>query len=235
MEPAPSRLELSPLNFLRRNAQALGERPAVVHGERRLNYFELEERCKRLATALRDRGELNLHPIHPYGLTETYGPIMGCSWQPQWDELELEERGRLLARQGHTYNGADLVRVVDDDMRDVARDGETVGEVVMRGNSVMTGYHGQDDKTADPFRHGWFHSGDLAVWHLDGYVELRDRSKTSSSPAGRTSRASRSSRRSPNIGRSSNQRWWRCRMRNGASVRKRSWSSRRARNPVSRT
>lgn len=121
--------------------------------------------------------ELNLHPIHLYGLTETYGPAMGCSWQPQWDGLELEEQARLLARQGHTYNGADLVRVVDDDDEDVPRDGESVGEVVMRGNSIMAGYHGQDDKTEKAFRGGWFHSGDLAVWHPDGYVELRDRSK----------------------------------------------------------
>jgi len=121
--------------------------------------------------------ELNLHPIHLYGLTETYGPVMGCSWQPQWDELELEEQARLLSRQGYTYNGSDLVRVVDDDTQDVPRDGETVGEVVMRGNSIMAGYHGQDAKTDAAFHGGWFHSGDLAVWHSDGYVELRDRSK----------------------------------------------------------
>ena len=126
---------------------------------------------------LRRMRELNLHPIHLYGLTETYGPVMGCSWQPQWDELEVEDQAKLLARQGHTYNGADLVRVVDDELRDVPRDGETVGEVVMRGNSVMIGYHGQDEKTDEAFRGGWFHSGDLAVWHPDGYVELRDRSK----------------------------------------------------------
>ncbi len=126
---------------------------------------------------LKKMHELNLHPIHLYGLTETYGPVMGCSWQPQWDELDVEEQARLLSRQGYTYNGADLVRVVDDDIDDVPRDGETVGEVVMRGNSVMAGYHGQDDKTEEAFRGGWFHSGDLAVWHPDGYVELRDRSK----------------------------------------------------------
>jgi fatty-acyl-CoA synthase len=122
-------------------------------------------------------GELNLHPIHLYGLTETYGPIMGCSWQPQWDESDLEERARLLSRQGHTYNGANLVRVVDDDMNDVQRDGKTVGEVVMRGNGVMLGYHNMPEETEEAFRGGWFHSGDLAVWHPDGYVELRDRSK----------------------------------------------------------
>jgi fatty-acyl-CoA synthase len=121
--------------------------------------------------------ELNLHPIHLYGLTETYGPVMSCSWHPNWDDEPLEDQARLLSRQGHTYNGSDLVRVVDKEMRDVPRDGETVGEVVMRGNSVMTGYHGQPDATEEAFRGGWFHSGDLAVWHPDGYVDLRDRAK----------------------------------------------------------
>src|SRR5262245_22812675 len=121
--------------------------------------------------------ELNLHPIHLYGLTETYGPVMGCSWQPQWDEHELDEQAKLLARQGHTYNGSDLVRVVDENMEDVPRDAATIGEVVMRGNSVLTGYHNRPDATEEAFRGGWFHSGDLAVWHPDGYVELRDRSK----------------------------------------------------------
>jgi fatty-acyl-CoA synthase len=126
---------------------------------------------------LRRMQELNLHPIHLYGLTETYGPIMGCSWQPQWDEQPLDERARLLSRQGHTYNGSDLVRVVGEDMQDVPRDGQTLGEVVMRGNSVMTRYHNKPEETEEAFRGGWFHSGDLAVWHPDGYVELRDRSK----------------------------------------------------------
>jgi fatty-acyl-CoA synthase len=126
---------------------------------------------------LKKMGELNLHPIHLYGLTETYGPIIGCSWQPQWDEHDVEERARLLARQGHTYNGANLVRVVDDEMNDVQRNGDAVGEVVMQGNSVMIGYHNMLEETAEAFRGGWFHSGDLAVWHSDGYVELRDRSK----------------------------------------------------------
>ncbi|HWT23267.1 MAG TPA: acyl--CoA ligase family protein [Solirubrobacteraceae bacterium] len=128
-------------------------------------------------TILSQMRDLNLHPIHLYGLTETYGPVMGCSWQPQWDELPLEEQARVLSRQGHTYNGADLVRVVDEDMNDVPRDGETVGEVVMRGNSVMLRYHNKEEETDEAFRGGWFHSGDLAVWHPDGYVDLRDRAK----------------------------------------------------------
>ena len=72
---------------------------------------------------------------------------------------------------------ADLVRVVDDRMQDVPLDGETLGEVVMRGNNVMKGYFEQPDATAEAFRGGWFHSGDLAVWHPDGYIELRDRKK----------------------------------------------------------
>jgi fatty-acyl-CoA synthase len=128
-------------------------------------------------TLLKKMRELNLHPIHLYGLTETYGPVMGCSWQPQWDELDLDEQAKLLARQGYTYNGSDLVRVVDENMDDVPRDGESVGEVIMRGNSILTGYHNKPDETEEAFKGGWFHSGDVAVWHPDGYVELRDRSK----------------------------------------------------------
>jgi fatty-acyl-CoA synthase len=81
------------------------------------------------------------------------------------------------ARQGQGYVLADLVRVVDDKMNDVPMDAETLGEVVMRGNNVMKGYFEQPDATAEAFRGGWFHSGDLAVWHPDGYIELRDRKK----------------------------------------------------------
>jgi fatty-acyl-CoA synthase len=121
--------------------------------------------------------EVNLHPIHLYGLTETYGPIMACSWHPEWDELSNDEQAKLLARQGHTYSGANDVRVVDDEMNDVPRDGTTVGEVVMRGNSVMVGYHNKPEETEEAFKGGWFHSGDLAVWDENGYVELRDRAK----------------------------------------------------------
>jgi fatty-acyl-CoA synthase len=84
---------------------------------------------------------------------------------------------RKAARQGQGYVVADLVRVVDDGMRDVPMDAETLGEVVMRGNNVMKGYFEQPDASAEAFRGGWFHSGDLAVWHPDGYVELRDRKK----------------------------------------------------------
>jgi fatty-acyl-CoA synthase len=120
---------------------------------------------------------LNLRPIHVYGLTETYGPITVCEWHPEWDALSNEEQARLLARQGQSYVGADEIRVVNDRMEDVPRDAETMGEVIMRGNNVMKGYYDQPEATAEAFRGGWFHSGDLAVRHPDGYVELRDRKK----------------------------------------------------------
>ncbi|MCC7105854.1 MAG: long-chain-fatty-acid--CoA ligase [Chloroflexi bacterium] len=121
--------------------------------------------------------------VHVYGLTETYGPHTVCETQPGWGELPPEQRARLKARQGQGYAIADLARVVDpsagseEALRDVPRDGQTMGEVVMRGNNVMKGYFNQPEATAEAFRGGWFHSGDLGVWHEDGYIELRDRKK----------------------------------------------------------
>ena len=121
--------------------------------------------------------ELNLRTVHVYGLTETYGPITVCPVLEDWDELPLEQRAMLLARQGQAYPSADLIRVVDENMRDIPRDGHTMGEVVMRGNNVMSGYFADQAATEKAFRGGWFHSGDLAVWHPDGNIELRDRGK----------------------------------------------------------
>lgn len=120
---------------------------------------------------------LNFRPIHVYGLTETYGPITICEWHPEWNELPTEDQSRLLARQGQNYLVADEIRVVDDQMRDVPKDRQTIGEVIMHGNNVMKGYYAQPEATAEAFRGGWFHSGDLAVVHPDGYIELRDRKK----------------------------------------------------------
>jgi fatty-acyl-CoA synthase len=121
--------------------------------------------------------ELNLRPVHVYGLTETYGPHTVCEWRPEWDALPDEERAERAARQGQAYVIFDLVRVVDDKMVDVRQDGETLGEVIMRGNNVMKGYFEQPDATVEAFRGGWFHSGDIGVWHPDGNIELRDRKK----------------------------------------------------------
>jgi fatty-acyl-CoA synthase len=115
--------------------------------------------------------------IHVYGLTETYGPYTVCQWQPGWIDEEPHERARLLARQGVAMVIADPIRVVDDEGRDVPRDGATMGEIVMSGNDVMKGYFADPDGTAHALRGGVFHSGDLGVWHPDGYIELRDRSK----------------------------------------------------------
>jgi fatty-acyl-CoA synthase len=128
-------------------------------------------------TLLGQLDDLNFRPVHVYGLTETYGPHTVRDWHEEWEELPAEERARLLARQGQGYVIADPVRVVDDGMADVPRDGATPGEVVMRGNNVMKGYFEQPDATTEAFRGGWFHSGDVAVWHPDGAIELRDRKK----------------------------------------------------------
>jgi acyl-CoA synthetase (AMP-forming)/AMP-acid ligase II len=114
---------------------------------------------------------------HVYGLTETYGPHTICHWKRAWDGASGEARARLKARQGVGYVHAPELRVVDEELRDVPADGTTMGEIVMRGNNVMKGYYEDPQATADAFRGGWFHSGDLGVMHDDGYVELRDRKK----------------------------------------------------------
>ena len=128
-------------------------------------------------TLLARMAELNFRIVHVYGLTETYGPITVCPLQEDWEQLPLEQRARLLARQGQAYPSADLVRVVDEEMDDIPQDAETMGEVVMRGNNVMSGYFADEAATEKAFHGGWFHSGDLAAWHPDGNIELRDRGK----------------------------------------------------------
>jgi fatty-acyl-CoA synthase len=121
--------------------------------------------------------DLNIHPIHLYGLTETYGPTSICAWQEGWKDLPVEEKAEKLSRQGQAHVNSNIVRVVDEEMNDVPRDGETLGEIVTRGNTVMKGYLDNEEATAEAFEGGWYHSGDVAVWHPDGYVEIRDRSK----------------------------------------------------------
>jgi fatty-acyl-CoA synthase len=128
-------------------------------------------------TLLGRMSELNLRVVHVYGLTETYGPITVSPEQEGWRKLPAAQRARHLARQGQGYVSADLVRVVDEQMRDVVQDGQAMGEVVMRGNNVMSGYFRDEAATSKAFAGGWFHSGDLAVWHPDGTIELRDRGK----------------------------------------------------------
>jgi fatty-acyl-CoA synthase len=128
-------------------------------------------------TLIERMSELNFGVVHVYGLTETYGPITVCPEQDGWHLLPPEERADLLSRQGQAYISSDLVRVVDDELNDVEQDAEAMGEVVMRGNNVMSGYFADEEATSRAFRGGWFHSNDFAVWHPDGNIELRDRGK----------------------------------------------------------
>jgi fatty-acyl-CoA synthase len=128
-------------------------------------------------TLLGRMSELNFRVVHVYGLTETYGPITVCPEPEGLAELPVGQLAKYLARQGQAYISSDLVRVVDDQMNDVPRDGATMGEVIMRGNNVMSGYFDDEAATEKAFAGGWFHSGDLAVWHPDGNIELRDRGK----------------------------------------------------------
>ncbi len=128
-------------------------------------------------TLLARMEELGVDVTHVYGLTETYGPHVYCELQPGWERLEVARRAAVMARQGVPYQVATHLRVVDAEMRDVPSDGETMGEVVMRGNNVMKGYYEDPEATAEAFAGGWFHSGDLGVMHPDGYIELRDRKK----------------------------------------------------------
>jgi len=115
---------------------------------------------------------------HLYGLTESYGPSTVCAWQEEWAELPIADRSAHMARQGAAYLTLDRQRVVDPQtMADVPADGVTMGELVLRSNTVMKGYLKNPEATAAAFEHGWFHTGDLAVSHPDGYVEIKDRSK----------------------------------------------------------
>ena len=127
---------------------------------------------------IRDVEKLGIEVIHAYGLTETYGPFTVCEWRQEWDGKPLPERVQIKALQGvpHVTSGSGL-RVVDEQMRDVPANGQAMGEVVMRGNIVMKGYYKDLKATEEAFRGGWFHSGDLAVLHPSGYIEIRDRKK----------------------------------------------------------
>jgi fatty-acyl-CoA synthase len=128
-------------------------------------------------TLLATMEKLGVRVTHLYGLTETYGPHTFCEMQEGWDELDTDRRAQVMSRQGVPFHTAGYVRVVDDQMNDVAADAETMGEVVMTGNNVMKGYFNDAEATAEAFRGGWFHSGDIGVMHSDGYIELRDRKK----------------------------------------------------------
>jgi fatty-acyl-CoA synthase len=134
-------------------------------------------------TVLARMSALNMDVTHLYGLTETYGPLALNQWHPEWDDLPVQEQARLKARQGVGNVIADPLRVVQPQGADVPRDAATVGEIVARGNDVMLGYYQDEEATTaatftDPEDgSGWFRTGDLAVVHPDGYIEIRDRGK----------------------------------------------------------
>ena len=116
--------------------------------------------------------------MHLYGLTETFGPSGLCAWPPEWNDLELDAKASRMARQGVAYPTLEGFRVVDpESAEDVPADGTTIGEIWIRGNTVMKGYLKNRTATTEAFARGWFHSGDLAVMHPDGYAEVKDRSK----------------------------------------------------------
>ncbi len=115
---------------------------------------------------------------HVYGLTETYGHVVECAWQEDWAALDAGALATMKSRQGVPFSVLEDVMVADPEtMQPVPKDGETIGEIMMRGNVVMKGYLAAKEATEEAFAGGWFHSGDLAVWHEDGYIQIKDRSK----------------------------------------------------------
>ena len=116
--------------------------------------------------------------MHVYGLTETFGHVVHCAWRDEWNDLPFPQQAEIKARQGVRFPITEEVAVIDTKSGEkVPQDGEAMGEIVIRGNTVMKGYYKQTDATAEAFSGGWFHSGDLAVVHPDGYVEIKDRLK----------------------------------------------------------
>jgi len=121
---------------------------------------------------------LGFNVTQVYGLTETYGHVTECVWHDhRWGGLDSDERSAIKARQGVAFPMMEHITVMDSDMNQVAMDGKTQGEIMIRGNSVMKGYLKNPDATQEAFAGGYFHSGDLAVQHPDSYVQIADRAK----------------------------------------------------------
>lgn len=130
------------------------------------------------AAVIQGMEEMGVKVTHVYGLTETYGPSVVCAWHDEWNDKSEEEKARLKSRQGVKAPMQEGLMVADPDtLEPVPQDGKTIGEIFMRGNLVMKGYLKNPTTTDESFEGGWFHSGDLAVWHPDGYIEIKDRSK----------------------------------------------------------
>jgi fatty-acyl-CoA synthase len=126
---------------------------------------------------LEQLARLNIEVVHLYGLTETFGPAAICDWRPEWNELPAPEQARMKARQGVENVISQPLRVVDAAGADVPLDGSTIGEITITGNNLMAGYYLDEEATRRAIPDGWFRTGDLAVMHTDGYVEIVDRAK----------------------------------------------------------
>lgn len=130
------------------------------------------------AAVLEAMQKMGFEVTHTYGLTETYGPAAGCVWKSEWDELSMLEQSGYKSRQGVRYPMLEGLMVANTEtMEPVVKDGNTMGEIMFQGNIVMKGYLKNSPTTVKALKGGWFHSGDLAVWHADGYIEIKDRSK----------------------------------------------------------
>ena len=122
--------------------------------------------------------ELGFEVMHVYGLTETYGHVTQCAWNESWNKFDEEKQNEIKARQGVRYPNTEGIAVMDPKtMKEVPKDGKTIGEIMIKGNVVMKGYFKDKEATNKAMDGGWFHSGDLAVMHSDGYVKIQDRSK----------------------------------------------------------
>ena len=130
------------------------------------------------SSILQKMESLGFEVMHVYGLTETYGHVVHCAWNKDWDNLADEKRSELKAYQGVRYPHTEMVSVMNPEtLEPVPSDGKTMGEIMIRGNTVMMGYYKNEEATKESMKSGWFHSGDLAVMHPSGYIQVKDRSK----------------------------------------------------------
>jgi fatty-acyl-CoA synthase len=130
------------------------------------------------SSILQKMESLGFEVMHVYGLTETYGHVTHCAWNEKWNDLPEEQRSERKSFQGVRYPHTEVVTVLNPDtMQPVPSDGKTMGEIMIRGNTVMKGYYKNEESTQAAMKEGWFHSGDLAVIHPNGYIQVKDRSK----------------------------------------------------------
>lgn len=130
------------------------------------------------SSILQKMESLGFEVMHVYGLTETYGHVVHCAWNENWNDVSEEKRSELKSFQGVRYPHTEVVAVLNpESLEPVPFDGESIGEIMIKGNTVMKGYYKNEEATQKVMRDGWFHSGDLAVVHPNGYIQVKDRSK----------------------------------------------------------